>query len=148
MFLNVETTVPEKLSKVKNQYKMSSAMKNQNKIPSISNSNRSKTFTESLSNMEFPATQVQRERFSIPLLQQEIISNTWVNFYTHLNVTYLIGLLNAFPTLIYSFKSTYTIHLDLTKPQGYPGCYSGPHFCSSKASGLFKETSSIYFHYS
>lgn len=63
MFFNLETTAFEKLSKVKNQYKMSSAVKNQNKISSTSNSNTSKTLTERLSDMEFSATQVQKERF-------------------------------------------------------------------------------------
>lgn len=69
MFFSLETTVLEKLSKVKKQYKMSSAVKNQKKISSISNSNRSKTLRESLSDMEFSATQVQKERFFTPLFQ-------------------------------------------------------------------------------
>lgn len=45
------------------------AMKNQNKISSTSNSNRSKTLAESLSYLEFSTTQVQREKFSIPFFQ-------------------------------------------------------------------------------
>lgn len=69
MFFSLETTVLEKLSKVKKQYKMSSAEKNQNKTSSISNSNRSKTLRENLSDMEFSTTQVQKERFSTPLFQ-------------------------------------------------------------------------------
>lgn len=69
MFFSLETTVLEKLSKVKKQYKMSSAVKNQNKTSSISNSNRSKTLRENLSDMEFSTTQVQKERFSTPLFQ-------------------------------------------------------------------------------
>lgn len=69
MFFKLETTALEKESKLKIQYKMPSAVKKQNNISSISNSNRLKTLRESLSDMEFSATQVQRERFSIPLFQ-------------------------------------------------------------------------------
>lgn len=75
MFFDLETTVLEKLSKVKNQYTMSYAVKKIRTKAFPFPVQRDSKHLQKVSNLGFSATQVQRERFFIPLFQYEIISN-------------------------------------------------------------------------
>lgn len=133
MFFDLETTVLEKLFKVKFhtrcllQWKIrtsSSKSLFHLQLQQIKN-----TYRKSIWHGIFSNTSSMGKVFLLAVRNYKYHLNKFLHT---LNVTYLTALLNTFPTLIYSFKSTYITHLDLTKTQGCPGYYSDPHLCRIK----------------